>query len=82
MTLTAVAVALVAGPAAAESIRISTAGKAPEQVKAEVYKAAAQLCRAEAAESGLGVYTHSSCVKATVNAALASVPAQTKLAAR
>lgn len=82
LTLTAVAVALLAGPAAAESIRIDTAGKTPAEVKAEVYKAAIKLCRAEAVETGLGSYTEASCVKATAHAALNGARAETRLAAR
>ncbi|MBS0362320.1 MAG: hypothetical protein JSR98_13155 [Proteobacteria bacterium] len=45
--LAAAAAALVAGSASAEVIRISTVGKSPEQVKAEVHKAAQKACQAE-----------------------------------
>ena len=43
----AAAAALIALPASAESIRISTVGKSPEQVRNEVYKAAHRLCSRE-----------------------------------
>lgn len=70
-TLAAVAAALVAGPAAAESIHISTTGKSSEQVKAEIEKAAVQLCRAETGDSLLSFYLQAPCVKATIRAAVA-----------
>lgn len=70
-TLTAVAVALVAGPAAAESIHISTTGKSSEEVKAEIQKAAVHLCTAENSGSLLSYYMQAPCVKATIKAAVA-----------
>jgi len=71
-TLAAVAAILVAGPAAAaESIHITTAGKSPAQVKAEIQKAAIKLCDAEIGASLLSYYMQAPCVKATVKAAVA-----------
>jgi hypothetical protein len=46
LTLAALAV-LLAAPAHAEAIRISTANKTPEQVKIEIREAAYKVCRAE-----------------------------------
>lgn len=70
-TLAAVAAVVVAGPAAAESIHISTLGKSSEQVKAEIQKAAVRVCREENAGSILAYYLQEPCVKATVKAAAA-----------
>jgi len=78
-TLAAVAAVLGAAPASAESIRISTAGKTPEQVKAEVAKAAAELCRAEVGDATLAYYMQRPCIRGTVSAALKS-PAATRMA--
>jgi hypothetical protein len=72
VTLAAVAAVLGAAPASAESIRIATAGKTPDQVKAEVVKAAAELCRAEVGDATLAHYMQGSCIRATVSAALSS----------
>lgn len=71
-TLAAVAAVLGAAPASAESIHVSTAGKTPDQVKAEVVKAAAELCRAEAGDAALAYYIERSCIRGTVRAALKS----------
>jgi hypothetical protein len=71
-TLAAVAVALVAGPATAgESIRISTAGKSAEQVKAEVWKAAAHVCQVETRSSLLAYYMQAPCIRAAIRDAAA-----------
>jgi hypothetical protein len=71
LTLAAVAAMAVAAPASAESIRVSAAGKSPEQFRAEVSKAAVQVCRAEYAEDTLAVYLVTPCARAAVKAALA-----------
>lgn len=81
VTLAALAAALAAGPAAAESIRITTAGKSADQVKAEVRKAAVELCRTETAGSHLDFYLQPNCVKATMKSALAA-PQPTQVATR
>ncbi|WP_372785492.1 hypothetical protein [Phenylobacterium sp.] len=44
MLILAAAAALIALPASAQSIRVSTAGKSPDQVREEVNKAAYKLC--------------------------------------
>nr|MEA2797471.1 hypothetical protein [Phenylobacterium sp.] len=47
IALLAAAAALIALPASAQSIRLSTAGKSPAQVREEVFKAATKLCGAK-----------------------------------
>jgi hypothetical protein len=84
-TLAAVAVVLAAAaPASAESIHISTAGKSADQLKAEVYKAASELCHAEVGASSLSYYLQRPCVRSTVTAALkeAKIPSLTEVASR
>ncbi|HKR90042.1 MAG TPA: hypothetical protein VJS38_17885 [Phenylobacterium sp.] len=70
-TLAAAAAVLVAGPAAAESIHVSTVGKSSEQVKAEIQKAAVRVCRAETSDSQLAFYLQAPCVRAAIKAAVA-----------
>ena len=68
----AAAAALIALPANAEdSIRISTHGKTPDQVKAEVYKAAETLCARETAVATFQYYEMRACVAGTVRKTLA-----------
>ena len=74
IALAAVA-ALIAGSASAETVRISTAGKTPAQLKAEVAAAAAQLCRQETAGTLVEINPQRVCVEHTVRAALAHGPA-------
>lgn len=69
-TLAAVAAALVAGPAAAQSVHISTSGKSPDQLKAEIHKAAVRVCIAETHDSLLSYYLQAPCIKGTEKAAL------------
>lgn len=66
----AVAAALVAGPAAAQSIRISTAGKSTAQIEAEVVKAARNLCATEAVGATFPQNFYKTCVKISVANAL------------
>lgn len=70
-TLAAVAAALVAAPASAASIRVSTSGKSADQVKAEVVAAASHLCQAESRGSALQDQLMATCMKATVQTSLA-----------
>lgn len=64
--------AAIAAPASAESIRIPTAGKSSEQIHAEIYKAAAQLCSAAVMSGEVSGWQRGACVQATVLNALAS----------
>lgn len=76
----ALAAAFVAGPAAAQSVRISTTGKSTAQVEAEVVKAAKNLCAAEAVGASFPQSFYKSCVKVSVANALQG-RSLTKLAA-
>jgi hypothetical protein len=70
ITIAATAAILLAAPARAESIRISTVGKSAEQVKLEVQKAARQLCFAET-RGMVGYLTeYRNCVEESVKTAL------------
>lgn len=71
LTVAAVA-ALVAAPAVAQpSIRVSTSGKTPDQVKAEVVKAASRLCSVETSGSSFPIDAQRACVAHTVSLTLA-----------
>jgi hypothetical protein len=82
-TLAAAAALLAAAPASAASIHVSTAGKSPEAVKAEVVAAASKLCQAEGGAS-FDLRLQAACMKGTVDQALAptSASAPLKLSAR
>lgn len=84
ITLAAVAALLAAAPASAKSIHISTVGKSKEEVKAEVLRAAVDLCHAEVGDSILDYYLQTPCVRSTVKAALkeSNIPAPTEVAWR
>ena len=71
IAILAAAAAVIALPAAAQSIRISTVGKTPEQVQAEVFKAANKLCAIETYGASFPVDEMRACVAATVRATLA-----------
>jgi hypothetical protein len=72
--LAAAAATLLAAPAyAADSIRISTVGKSPEQVRTEVFVAARRLCAKDIAGSSFPLDEMRSCVTHTVNATLAQM---------
>jgi len=79
----AAAAALVAAPAFAQSIHISTAGKSAEQVKAEVFKAANTLCAHAVVGATFPAEEMRVCVADTVRTTLAqSSDPQLKLASR
>jgi hypothetical protein len=71
----AAAAALIALPAsaqsAAKSIRISTAGKSTEQVRAEVFKAARTLCAQETVGASFPIEEMRACMKNTMRTTLA-----------
>jgi hypothetical protein len=79
----AAAAALVGLPASAQSIHIPTAGKTPDQVRSEVFKAANRLCAVETYGASFPIDEMSRCVDYTTRAALGEVadPKQ-KLASR
>ena len=86
LTLAAVAAVLVASPAAAaESVRVSTVGKTPEQLHADIAVAARKVCLRQI-DSG-STFPHDElarCVKSTVAATVvqAKDPALTEVAAK
>lgn len=71
----AAAAALIALPASAQStaksIRISTAGKSVEQVRAEVFKAARTLCTQETVGASFPIEEMRACMKNTMRTTLA-----------
>jgi hypothetical protein len=67
----AAAAALIALPASAESIRISTVGKSPAQVRDEVFKAANKLCAQETVGATFRVEEMRACVSQTARATFA-----------
>ncbi|HXA37872.1 MAG TPA: hypothetical protein VNW53_02645 [Phenylobacterium sp.] len=72
--LAAVAATLLAAPAcAADSIRISTAGKSPEQLRAEVFNAARRVCASDIVGSSFPLDEMRACVTHTVSATLAQI---------
>jgi hypothetical protein len=70
----AAAAALLAGTASAESIHVSTAGKSPEQLKAEVVRAADNLCYRQTVGSSLPIDAQRQCVARTVRNTFAQAP--------
>jgi hypothetical protein len=81
--LAAAAAALVALPASAETIRVSTVGKTPAQVRAEVFQAARKVCQDEVPGYAYRVEAARACVDSTVRVTLAqSSDPSVRLAAR
>ncbi|WP_309091389.1 hypothetical protein [Phenylobacterium sp.] len=87
LTVAAVA-ALIAAPASAQSMRVSTSGKSPEQLHAEIVKAAKTVCARASMGASFPRAMMQTCMKASVehavaqsrNPALAAIP--TRLASR
>ena len=83
IAILAAAAALIALPASAQSIRISTAGKSTDQIREEVYKAASKLCSREIFGASFPLDEMRACVDHTVRATLAqSSDPQLKFAQR
>ncbi len=84
LILAAVA-ALCAGSASAQQasngIRVATAGKTPDQIRSEVFKAAKRVCSAEVVGASFPIDEMRACVDATVRHTLAQAP-ELKLAQR
>lgn len=70
--LAAAAALLVAAPASAASVNVSTTGKSVQQIQAEVRDAATELCRSETRNDALAYYTKGACVRAATRDALRS----------
>ena len=77
IALLAAAAALIALPASAQSIRLSTAGKSPAQVREEVFKAATKLCDAKTDGSTIWADELRACVDDTTRATLNPADAHT-----
>jgi hypothetical protein len=73
LTAAAVAVALVAGPAAAQSVRVQITGKSAEQVQADVIVAAHKVCRAATTGATFQHEMFDACLKATLKDATAQL---------
>jgi hypothetical protein len=71
MIILAAAAALIALPASAQSIRVSTEGKSTAQVRAEVFQAARKLCNQDVPGSAYRVEETRSCTDRTVRVTLA-----------
>lgn len=74
IVILAAAAALLALPASAESIRIATAGKSADQLRAEVFKAAQRLCALETFGASYPIDEMRACVAATTRTTLAQMP--------
>ena len=79
LTLAATAAAIIAAPASAESIRVPTAGKSTEQIRADVYAAARKVCSSTVA-SPLPMEAFSACRKHAFNTAMAQLNGSTAAA--
>jgi hypothetical protein len=64
---------LVAAPAFAGEIRVTTAGKTTEQLHTEIVKAASKVCWEDARGQSLAVYIYPECVRRSVNTAVAQM---------
>ena len=72
LTLAAAAAVLIAAPASAQSIRVSTVGKTPEQLHTDITAAARKVCIRELAMGATFPQEElARCVKATVAATVA-----------
>ena len=70
--LTAAAVAaLIAAPAAAQSVRIDTTGKSPEQLHADITKAAKKVCNRATVGASFPQQMFDSCYKHAIADAVA-----------
>jgi hypothetical protein len=80
--LTASAIALfTAASANAGEIRVQTSGKAPAELRAEITKAASQVCWTEVRGTALAGYTYASCVRDAVDRATTQVSGSQEVAA-
>ena len=77
LTITAFAIGLSAGAAAAEvdaaSTKVSLKGKTNVEIAAEIYKAAREVCSRELGDSALAYGEQGYCVKDTASRAMAAV---------
>lgn len=71
LAFAAAAAALIAAPAAAQSVRVPTAGKSPEQLHADIVRAAQSVCRSATMGASFPHEEMARCVKSTVAATVA-----------
>ncbi len=71
IVILAAAAALIASSASAQSIRVSTEGKSPTQVRAEVFQAARKVCQDAVPGSAYRVEETRACVDRAVRDTLA-----------
>jgi len=82
IVILAAATALCAGSASAQqSIHIATAGKSPDQIRAEVFKAAKRVCSLDIVGASFPIDEMRACVDATMRQTLSQAP-DLKLARR
>lgn len=60
---------LIAGPAAAQSVRINLVGKDPATIQSEISRAAARVCDEANPPGAFSYYLRSECVRRTVKVA-------------
>jgi hypothetical protein len=80
-TVVAAATALIALPASAQSIHISTVGKTPEQLHGEIVKAAWKVCAVATINETFRTDAMSRCARDTIKVTLAQVPALAEIQA-
>ena len=73
LTLAAVAMMLVAAPASAQSLRVSTVGKSTEQLHADIAKAAKSVCNLATIGATFPREMYAACYKAAINDAVAKL---------
>jgi curli biogenesis system outer membrane secretion channel CsgG len=71
IVILAAAAALIALPASAQSIRVSTEGKSAQQVRTEVYQAARKVCADQVPGYSYRIDEARACLSQTVRATLA-----------
>ncbi len=84
IAILAATAALIASSASAETIRVSTQGKTPEQVRADVFQAARKVCQDEVPGYAYRIDAARACISHTVRTTLAQSqdPSIVKLASR
>ena len=80
--LTASAVVLFSAASAhAGEIRVKAFGKAPAELRAEIVKAARQVCWDEVRTDALASYAYGACVRDTIDRATAQIDGSREIAA-
>ena len=74
-TSTLLILALLAGTASAQKVRVSLAGKSSQAINAEIQAAAAKVCRSAYSDAYVSLSEMNGCVRAAVEDAQAQVKA-------